>query len=738
MDLPQNPEIKGVQGKKQDKLPLDAKLLSEAVIELNISRRSVSMYPADHPIVKESIERAFTCLKKLFEIRPAITLGIAGDTLVVDEYKLDRRNAVFREFANSVHGRGISAITFSSGLSKEELTGVHELLTAKEMPVGKDLVEKAATRNIRNIILNPLDFESFRFVEGARKNAETPGDIWGDYVYGLLAGKLSAVDEGQGMLLYIPPGEVARVVNKAMGADTGAETYDRVITAYLKRKEGPKLSSGAYNKFISFIDELSPDLKRQFLSRSFAQITENIDEIEHVIADMTTEDFNRIARVFAQNSSVIPVTMKNLIDKLSTVKKDGIGRFNFFSGNKAVVDDVELGEDILKLFDEDHFKTFVSDDYQHDLSEMLARSSEHLGLKQTALKEECRDDVIDRTVLGVMTEVIESDWLSSDDYLALTTKLSEYTLVFIETGRFEEILDVYNTVASHSFQGRFKHEASNMIEFYFHSEDFVAKFIDAVRLWGRKDREGAFRLARALKRSAIPPLIKALLSEPDPVMRKFFLSVLAAIGPEVNPYAIKQLNDKRWFVVRNMLYLLRECDGRPYVSYIKKFVKHKNISICIEAVKTLLHFKTPDSIPFLKLYLRSDNEDLRSAAVRLAGSCRVREAVPYLVRILEKRDLFGVASISKTDAVQALGDIGDRSAVRVLLGLYNSRSLFYREYLDALKVEIFRSLEKYPPDSVQELLEVGMKSDSDEIRAISDRLMARADSFEQSGGKDNA
>lgn len=725
-----------MQEKKQEKLPLDAKLLSEAVIELNISRRSIGMYPADHPIVKESIERAFVCLKKLFEIRSAITLGIAGDTLVVDEYKLDRKNAVFREFANSVHNKGIAAITFLSGLSKEELTGVHELITAKDMPTGKGLMEMAASKNMHHIILSPLDFESFRFVEGGRKSSETSGGIWEDYTYGLLSGELSAVAADSGMILNIPPEDVARVINKATEGDYTAESYDRVITAYLKRKEGSKLSKESYNKFVSFIDKLSPELKRQFLSRSFAQITENINEIEHMIADMTTDDFNRIARVFAENSSVIPVTLKNLIDKLSTVKQDSVGKFDFFSKGKAVVDDVELGEDILKLFDEDHFKTYVSDAYQQDLSEMLTKHPEHYELKQVELIEECREEVIDWTMLGVMIEILESDWVSGEDYLALITKLSEHTFVFIETGRFEEILGVYNAVASHSFNGRFKSDASNMIEYFFHSEDFVSKFMDAIRLWGRKDREGAFRLARALKRSVILPLINALLSEPDPIMRKFFLSVLKAIGPDVNPYVIKKLNDKRWFVVRNMLYLLRECDGRSYLSYIKKFVKHKNTSICIEAVKTLLHFKTPDAIPFLKLYLRSENEDLRRAAVRLAGSCRVKEAVPYLVRLLQKRDIFGVESISKAEAVQALGEIGDTSAIKALLALYNSRSLFYREYLEELKVEIFKTLEKYPADSIQELIASGLRSNNKEIRSISERLTSCSVSVEKAGAKE--
>jgi hypothetical protein len=187
-----------------------------------------------------------------------------------------------------------------------------------------------------------------------------------------------------------------------------------------------------------------------------------------------------------------------------------------------------------------------------------------------------------------------------------------------------------------------------------------------------------------------------------------------------------------------MLYLLRECDGHAHVSHIKKFVKHRNASVCIEAVKTLLYFKTPDAIPFLKLYLRSDNEDLRGAAVRLAGSCRIRDAVPYLIGILEKRDIFGVASLSKTDAVQALGEIGDRSAVKALLGLYNSRSLFYRDYLEELKVEIFRTLEKYPADSIRGLLAAGAKSANEEIRAISERLLIHDADSEETGTGDDA
>jgi len=64
--------------------------------------------------------------------------------LVVDEYILDRKNPVFREFAQSLHAKGIAAITFSAGLTQAGLTRLHEFVTSRDMPIGKELAERAA------------------------------------------------------------------------------------------------------------------------------------------------------------------------------------------------------------------------------------------------------------------------------------------------------------------------------------------------------------------------------------------------------------------------------------------------------------------------------------------------------------------------------------------------------------------------------------------------------------------
>lgn len=715
---------------KKEKLPLDTRLVSEAVIELNISKRSVKIYPPEHPIVKESISRAFIYLQKLLEIRSAITLGIAGDTFVVDEYKLDSKNPVFREFAGSLHSKGIAAITFLSGLNKNELSGFHELITARDMPIGKDLADLARTRDIIHITLSPVDFSRFRFVEGSQKNAGTSNNIWEDYIYGLLEGKLSEAAESRSAFLEIAPEEVASAVNAAMADHTDDESYDRVITAYLQHKEGAQLSSETYSRFITFVDNLNPELKGKFLARSFAHVPENIAEVEKMISDMRAVDFERITKVFSEHSSNIPVAMKNFIEKLASIKQQsGAGDFDFVSREKAVVDDVELDEDIIKIFTEDTFKLFVGEDYQKALNEMLLQTPDLSAVKLENLEEECRGEVLDRVLLGVMIEIFESDDLSEDEYLAMHEKFTENVNSYIEAGRFDEIVAIHNTLSSHVLDRL--SDAADRIEKIFYSEEFTAKFIDAVRLWGRQDRESVFRLVKALRRPIIAPVLEALLSEPDASMRKFFLSILQSIGKDVTPFVITKLNDRRWYVIRNMLYLLRECEGSEYISYVRKFMKSENIHIRIEAEKTLLHFNTPDAIPFLKQYLQNENTDLKRGAVRLSGLYRVKEALPYLIEIIEKQDFFGKETAIKSDAIRALGEIGDKAAVKTLKKVYSSRGLFSKGHVEQLKVELFRTLENYPPDSIQEILTLGLRSGNEEIRLLSERHLARTSALTQ-------
>ncbi|RME64955.1 MAG: hypothetical protein D6778_07100, partial [Nitrospirae bacterium] len=110
---------------------VDAKLLGDALIELNITRRNVQVFPKDHPTVQYSLQRAYEHLKTLFEIRPVITLAITEDNFIIDDQYIDPKNPVFKEYASYLHDLGISSITFRTGVDKDELYTFHFLTTQK-------------------------------------------------------------------------------------------------------------------------------------------------------------------------------------------------------------------------------------------------------------------------------------------------------------------------------------------------------------------------------------------------------------------------------------------------------------------------------------------------------------------------------------------------------------------------------------------------------------------------------
>lgn len=712
-----------MEEKKREKLPIDAKLLSDAVIELNISRRSVGLYPREHPIARESIEKAFVFLEKLFELRSSITIGIAKDTLVIDEYTLDRKNPVFKEFALSVHNKGIAAITFYSGLEKEELHGLDELITAKDIPSGNALAELAQKKGLKHVVLTPLDISKFGFVEDSLREDGDETKIWEDYVYGLLEGRL-AEGEAEGVFLNVAPEDIAGLINSQMAEDTPEVAYDRVITTYLRKKEDSGINRELFTRFISMVQNLSPKIKQQFLKRAFSGPSIDAGEAERLFGELTQADIERVMKVFSEHSSLIPESLRNLIHKLDSAKKGG-GFFDLIVNKKGLVDDVELDERIMGLFSEDQFKTFVADKYQAELERML-RGFE--GRKSPVLEQvrtECKDETVDRVAAEVMLELLDAASTGRGEYLALLSKLAEQVNDFMETGRFLEISDIYNTLYSQALAGKYREEAAGMLEFYFYSKDSIAKMIDAFKLWGRVEREGVTRLAGVLKRYLTDPLFDALAEEKDPSIRKFLLSVLTGFRSDILPEAVRRLHDERWYVLRNMIYLVRECGGVKYINHIRPFAKHADKRISIEAVKTLLHFNVPGAFPYMRVYLQSRDLELRDQVVRLSGMYRVKEAVPYLLDILEKKGLFGTEWSYMTSVVKALGDIGDPKALDTLTRLYQFKAMLYKSAMEELKVEIFRSLSNYPAAAVKPLLERGLTSRNREIKAMSEKLLNR-------------
>jgi len=177
--------------------------------------------------------------------------------------------------------------------------------------------------------------------------------------------------------------------------------------------------------------------------------------------------------------------------------------------------------------------------------------------------------------------------------------------------------------------------------------------------------------------------------------------------------------------VRNMIILIRECGGKDSLREVIPFTKNENKKVCTEALKTLLHCGDSEAPSCLKEYLKSDDMWLRDQAIILSGTYRVKDIVPDLIELLEKKDMFAFKSDCKISVIRALAQIGDPQAIEPLKRLYSSKTLLNREALNEIKVEIFKTLNGYPVDAIKPLIELGLKSKIEEIRSISKRLLEK-------------
>jgi hypothetical protein len=716
----------------KEKLPLDAKLLSEAIIELNISARNISIYPDGHPSVDQSIDKAYDFLKKLFEIRDAITLAVARDTLIVDHYYLDRKNLVYREFALILFNLGIASVTFNSGITKDEIIHFHKIITSKREDVESSggvekLIEK---RGIKYIKVSLIDYSSFQLSDGQNKNEVDENlreNLWETFVYGLIEGRIADSNEDLERLKEIPPETLALIVNKNLPAQPKQESYEKVITSYLRKTKDDRRSRGeSFTRFLQFIDGLKPSLKKEFMSGTFNHLSVNPQMAEEILSQLSSEKLLQILQQINEQDALIPQSLKGLLGKFAKLNEidinvpSDVSMGNFVSND--IIDDIQIDFDSLRLFTSDESQAYMAKDYQREI-EMIVSTDASAGstFKIQDKKSSFKEEFVDSYACGVIIELLNHKPLTENDFKNLSNKLINMADFFVEKGQYREIVQIIEALEHFSKEEDFDDLAKEAL-LKIRNEDFIGKLTDSFRVLGRKRRDTATILALKLGRIVISPLMDALIEETGLSNRKFLMTILTKIGSPVVEEAKQRLNDTKWYAIRNAILLIRECGKQEDAELVKCLCEHRNKKVQLEALKTLLHFSSPSAWTYLESLIKSDDPSLRRQVIALSGTYKIKESVPFLISLLKKRDFLEVGFHHKIPVVKALGSIGDPRAVEVFIDILNMKSFIFGMSLHKLKLMIFQSLANFPAHAAKPLIDLGFQLKNEKIRSLCQKL----------------
>jgi hypothetical protein len=558
-------------------LPLDTRLLSEAIYELNISRHNVSIYPRNHPIVEKSLGQAYSFLLKLFELRNEVTLAIAKDTLIIDDNYLDKKNPVYKDFATCLSQKSIAYLTFMSGLTKEELYSLHQFLLAD--------IQNSSSDQIQNIIndykfihikIGLVDYAAFHFTEGKLSPEESETSIWEKYVYGLLEGKLVTENTSMG-IQEIKPSKLAAIINKFDIEAFKEESYDRVITSYVRKSMDTAFSVMELRKLLNFINGLKPELKRQFLSSVVGNIAGDMESAQKALKEMSLDEVINLLDHINEQMIVIPDTLKNVLDKFAHINHEKVDQTSYGSG--LIEDDILLSSEITSLLSEANFGAFVSETYQGEILQLLKYDSKQtIGDQLKDFDHEWKDEEIETVFSLALLEVLSperEDILSPEDYVAFVDILKEQAIQLIDTCQYKEVLKIIKVLESNIAKDDCPDEASTHMQ-YFYSKDFIGSIIDSFSVMGKQQRGDVIPLTNHYGAQMIPYLMDSLIDEESPTARRFILSLLTGFSEKVIPETLERLEDDRWFVKRNMLFILMDCGNEEDLKKARPYCSHDN------------------------------------------------------------------------------------------------------------------------------------------------------------------
>lgn len=188
-----------------------------------------------------------------------------------------------------------------------------------------------------------------------------------------------------------------------------------------------------------------------------------------------------------------------------------------------------------------------------------------------------------------------------------------------------------------------------------------------------EERESIHRVLAALGGKGAYWVIQRICLAEGLFERKSLAAALVALGQAAIAPLVAMLKDERWYVVRNMVAIIGELRCADCVLALKRPLYHHDVRVRKEAVRALMKIGGEASVLLLLPLLDEEDEGVVRHAILSLGLMRSREAVPALLKLLDRRDILLKELGVKKEVVTALGRIGDRRVTPQLLKMLGTR-----------------------------------------------------------------
>ncbi len=243
--------------------------------------------------------------------------------------------------------------------------------------------------------------------------------------------------------------------------------------------------------------------------------------------------------------------------------------------------------------------------------------------------------------------------------------------------------------------------------------DLLRRYADP----GEQQKPPLRRALRQVERPALEAAADLLADREAMTAYKPLMDFMIELGPAARPVIESQLKEDDPVRLRKMLFILGEIKDRKSVEAIKPCLYSEDKKARREAIRALSKIRGMEASRALVGALQKEKEiDSRTFIVQSLGESKDLAAVPVLINSLRKTPLREDTLPLMEEVIKALGAIGSREAVPHLIKVLNRWTLFGKELNQALRIRAAEALGALGGESAMQALARYAGKDDDPFR----------------------
>jgi hypothetical protein len=219
------------------------------------------------------------------------------------------------------------------------------------------------------------------------------------------------------------------------------------------------------------------------------------------------------------------------------------------------------------------------------------------------------------------------------------------------------------------------------LPYFLGDEEIVGYLADVLESGIEIDGKVFEEFTNCLEKNSIPPLVKYLGELATIRARKYVIEALTVIGRRDVPTLAKGLDDQRWYVVRNIIYILRKIADKRGVEYLLRIARHADIRVRKEVIKTLGELGGREVVQTLRECLDDADMQVRVTAAKAFASIGSEAAKKIMLEKISGKDFKDKNFEEKREFFEVISRWKDSEVFDFLMKILKARSFFSRTKL---------------------------------------------------------